>query len=47
MKYKQAYLDACNFIEHLQRDNRRLKQLVAIAIIEKKQLGFIQAGEEE
>jgi len=39
MKYKEAYDHATSIIAELQRENRRLKQLVAIAIMTK--------GEEE
>tara|TARA_R110000803_G_scaffold207828_1_gene276034 strand:- start:1561 stop:1704 length:144 start_codon:yes stop_codon:yes gene_type:complete len=39
MKYKEAYNHATSIIAELQRENRRLKQLVAIAIMTK--------GEEE
>jgi len=39
MKYKEAYDNALSFIAELKRENRRLKQLVAVAIMTK--------GEEE
>jgi hypothetical protein len=35
MKYKEAYNVACTYIAELQRENRRLKQLVAVAIMTK------------
>ena len=37
MKYKEAYNHATSIIAELQRENRRLKQLVAIAIIQKEE----------
>ena len=35
MKYKEAYNHATSIIAELQRENRRLKQLVAVAIMTK------------
>lgn len=35
MKYKEAYNHATSIIAELQRENRRLKQLVAVAIKQK------------
>tara|TARA_R110001592_G_scaffold8260_1_gene45375 strand:- start:1249 stop:1368 length:120 start_codon:yes stop_codon:yes gene_type:complete len=37
MKYKEAYNHATSIIAELQRDNRRLKQLVAVAIMTKEE----------
>jgi len=39
MKYKEAYNHAVSIIAELERENRKLKQLVAVAIMTK--------GEEE
>jgi len=36
MKYKEAYNHATSIIAELQRENRRLKQLVAVAIMTKE-----------
>ena len=37
MKYKEAYNHATSVIAELQRENRRLKQLVAVAIMTKEE----------
>ena len=37
MKYKEAYNHATSIIAELQRENRRLKQLVAVAIMTKQE----------
>ena len=35
MKYKEAYNHSTSVIAELQRENRRLKQLLAVAIMKK------------
>jgi hypothetical protein len=37
MKYKEAYNHATKIIAELHRENRRLKQLVAVAIMTKEE----------
>jgi hypothetical protein len=53
MKYKEAYNHATSVIAELQRDNKRLKQLLAVALAEKMRLhnglafhGLLQEEEE-
>lgn len=37
MKYKEAYDHAVSIIAELERENRKLKQLVAVAIMTKEE----------
>jgi len=37
VKYKEAYNHATSIIAELQRENRKLKQLVAVAILQKEE----------
>ena len=37
MKYKEAYNHAVSIIAELERENRKLKQLVAVAIMTKEE----------
>jgi len=52
VKYKEAYNHATSIIAELERENRKLKQLLAVAIQQKMELhnglafhGLLQEGE--